>query len=403
MHAQVFCVGKGIAAAAIDWTVTAGEGSIAGSPTARTLTDASGAAVVAWTFGATESAQGIEAVFTIGSRTLRAAVAHTVLSPGPNRCDAAGGTDLGSGRTITTSETWTRANSPYVTRCPANTNCAGEVVVADGAALTIEPGAVVCVNRIRARESGRIVAAGTAAEPIHFGVRSRADHWQGLEFETPAGGASMAGPSVLRHAVIENASGIDVAGHPVIIEDTVMRRVLPGSRDDRCTTFSIRQHTVDGVEPSRVSRTVIDGLGQVGGWDWWELCPAVLVRRSASTAPLVLGLRVLNSRGSAVLLHDPGGPITAGPVQFAQCEISGSADGGLLVADGQATWPAPRISSCNIFGNRGMGLLNWGFAPLDARNNWWGDPAGTSGPKADLVSPMVDASSPLAAPVDLGY
>ncbi len=268
MRAALDCVGKGVAGAAIDWTVTAGDGSIDGSRTVRTLTDSSGVAEVTWSIGPTEATQALEAAYNGGLKPLRGAVTYTRIDVGPNRCEATGGTDLGTGRTVSASETWTKAQSPYFTQCTTTAACAGEVLVTNGAVLTIEPGVAACVNRISVEEAGRVVAAGTAAEPIHFGVRNRADHWSGLELRTPSTNPAPTETSVIKHAVIENALDIKVPGHPIVIEDTVMRRVAPASRTDRCTNFSIRQHAIANVEPSRVLRTVVDGLGGSGGWEW---------------------------------------------------------------------------------------------------------------------------------------
>ncbi len=404
MRAALDCVGKGVAGAAIDWTVTAGDGSIGGSRTVRTLTDSSGVAEVTWSFGPTEAMQAIEAVYNGGSKPLRGSVAHTRIDVGPNRCEAAGGTDLGTGRTVSASETWTKAQSPYFTQCTTTSTCAGEVLVSNGAVLTVEPGVAVCVNRIIVEEAGRVVAAGTPAEPIHFGVRNRADHWSGLELRTSSSNTAPTETSVIKHAVIENALDIKVPGHPIVIEDAVMRRVAPASRMDQCTNFSIRQHAIAKVEPSRVLRTVVDGLGGSGGWEWDDLCPAVRVGKTVTAAPLVLGMRVVNARGDGVHVYDPTYAPTAGLVQLTQCEISGSAYAGLTVVDvANAATAGVVLSACNIFGNIGAGAFEWGQARLDARGNWWGDPTGPEGPQGDGVSGNVDTSNPLTSSVTLGY
>jgi hypothetical protein len=88
---------------------------------------------------------------------------------------------------------------------------------------------------------------------------------------------------------------------------------------------------------------------------------------------------------------------------LSQCEISGSAGDGLVVVQG----PLPvSIGGCNLRDNGGVGIRNLttgGFLQVAAQGNWWGDPAGPGGPTGDGVSGDVDAASPLAAPVTLGY
>ena len=121
-----------------------------------------------WNFGSGSDIQAFEVRYNDVSPSVHASVSHTILVPGPNRCEAAGGTDLGIGRTISSDETWTKAASPYFTTCAVGMACTGEVSLTNGAVLTIEPGTTICVNKILAKDAGRIVAAGTAGEPIYF-------------------------------------------------------------------------------------------------------------------------------------------------------------------------------------------------------------------------------------------
>ena len=87
------------------------------------------------------------------------------------------------------------------------------------------------------------------------------------------------------------------------------------------------------------------------------------------------------------------GATMSGQVQLNNCEISGSAFTGLSVfIFGSAT---ARVSSCNIVGNLIDGafvLAHPTLPALDARGNWWGDPAGPQGPKGNNVSGHIDAT-----------
>ena len=376
----------------IDWTVTDGGGSILGQSMIRFITDSEGSTNVIWDFGSSSSVQSIEARFNGVSPSVHASVSYTVLVPGPNRCEAAGGTDLGAGRTISSNETWTKTGSPYFT--------AGEVNVTNGAALTIEPGATICVNKIVAKDGSRLVASGTASEPIYFGVRSRADHWKGLELQAPALGATMSGPSVVTHTVIENATDVKALAHPIVVEDTLMRRVAPAARNEHCAVFSIQQHSLASIEPSRVLRTVIDGLGDNGAGDDYFACPSLSIPISDSF-PLVVSARVINSRGHGVDLNPYAKVPTAGQTRLINCEISGSVYSGLR-AYSAGPVHSVQLTSCNVAGNLGPGVVIFS-EQLDARGNWWGDPAGPVGPKGDGVLGYVDAGNPLSAPVVLGY
>jgi hypothetical protein len=329
-------------------------------------------------------------------------VSRTILAARPNPCEAAGGSDLGISHTVSGDETWSKAGSPYRT---------GEVTIPNGALLTIEPGVAVCVSRINIAESGRIVAAGTAAEKIHFGLRDRSTLWEGMVFQPPSNAIS--GSSMFQHAVIENPSGIDASSHPVIVEDTLIRRdsalisalltVQGASGAGWCGTFAIRQHGISGIAPSRMARTVIDGLGgPPGAWDYGPGCPALQIQVSDETPSLVVSARVINSIGPGVGITVRGAAKGVSQTLLTDCEISGSAEIGLLVAAEPAADSLPRMTSCNVFGNAHEGVSNYPQTNMqfDARGNWWGDPAG---PQGDGVFGSVDASSPLAAPLNLGY
>jgi hypothetical protein len=74
--------------------------------------------------------------------------------------------------------------------------------------------------------------------------------------------------------------------------------------------------------------------------------------------------------------------IEAAAVLVSQCEVTGARGDGFRVT----TATSLRIIDCNIEQNAGFGVNNLHGDPLDARNNWWGDPAGPAGPAGDGVS-----------------
>ena len=330
------------------------------------------------------------------------------MSAGPNACEAVGGTDLGGSRTVSADETWTKAGSPYFTQCPASTPCTGEVTVSSGAVLTIEPGAAVCVNKISVADAGRILAAGTAAERIHFGVRNRASQWGGLVFQAPASTGTLSGASLLRHVVIENPLAVNVGAHPILVEDTLIRRDSSVSRAPDpsgagvggCARFTISQHRLAGIPPSRVVRTIIDGLGSTPGyWDYDYGCPSLAIVIPDGT-PLVVSARVINSWGPGVVVFLTS---DASQTLLTDCEISGSAGVGLFFGVDEGLASLPRMTSCNVFGNAFEGVVNGGSSStnsFDARGNWWGDPAGPQGRTVTVYSATSTPAIRLPRPLE---
>ncbi|HHY57592.1 MAG TPA: hypothetical protein GYA08_19375 [Chloroflexi bacterium] len=101
--------------------------------------------------------------------------------------------------TITVDETWCLADSPHL--------LAGNVTVAAGATLTIEPGVTVQAAGVGLIVQGHLQAAGSAAQPIIFTSQadSGARQWSGIAFQGGAG--------LLRYAVVRN-SGYGCYGCP---------------------------------------------------------------------------------------------------------------------------------------------------------------------------------------------
>jgi hypothetical protein len=81
-------------------------------------------------------------------------------------------------------------------------------------------------------------------------------------------------------------------------------------------------------------------------------------------------------------------------IQF--CDIIGTRGDGLRVASTGVV----QINDCNIRNNAGRGVNNTAASTVNARRNWWGDPAGPLGPAGDGISGNVDASEPRPGPVD---
>lgn len=180
---------------------------------------------------------------------------------------AGGGGQTHLYETITTAQTWTRANSPH--------RVSGTIDVREGGRLTIAPGAVVCFtthSRILAWQGGRVVARGRDTARIVFTAHDPATGWHGLDFGD-------GGTSYLTNVRIEHVSlfapAVEATGnHTLFVDSAVIRKSGRGvvfSSPNASISRSLVDSTTDRGNPAvllvgggRFERTVVRGAAGVG-------------------------------------------------------------------------------------------------------------------------------------------
>ena len=275
---------------------------------------------------------------------------------------------------ITASETWRRTDSPH--------HVTGEVTVGKepSVTLTVEPGALICfaqgasIATLQATvptgnggsspaPGGVLLAAGTAELPIVFTATDPAFPWDGITIHESAG------RSLITHATLEHATKGIEGQVPADLEHVLIRRI--GGPAVVYWHYNAESHITD---------TRIDSAGLDGGAAMY--IHGGTLRRVQVTASGGVGMQVTRRYAQ---------------VTIRECAVSGSGDDGIRVTF--RTIGTVPINECNLVGNAGVGIANGGTDTVDARGNWWGDPAGPGGPQGDGVSGPVDTSEPRSTPV----
>ena len=359
--------------ATVTWSTSDGSGGR--FDPATSTTGSQGLAQTTWTLGPAAGPQGARAAASGATVALFGATASAL------RSCSTGGTDHGDAM-ITGQATWTRAGSPHRGMF---------VEVRDGGSLLIEDGATVCVHQLIVRDAARLFALGTASSPVVFTTPTfPAGVWNGIYFLATTFAPTER--SRLSHVLVENAVGVTaVDDYPVEILDS---RFVRGSGGPACPQFALENRALrDPGLANVVARSEIVGYGCAGFSGVY-----LHLRQGGSAGPHRFGARVTGSPGVGVEVFTN---VATASVEISACEVSGNASHGILV---QALGPpGATVTGCNLTGNGGEGIHFEGTGTVAATGNWWGDPAGPAGPAGDGASPGVDGSSPLAAPVSLGY
>ncbi len=231
--------------------------------------------------------------------------------------------------------------------------------------LRVEAGAQLIVGGQYPSGLGRVLALGTTAAPVRLSNVGPVPSYYGEPHVFVAG--TPAQPSILRHMEVSRWGIKADTGQTVLVDSShfsggggiVLRG--PGSH--------IRESSVEDAA---------DSAGIILGGRGVQMQQTVVQR-------------VLAPRGVGVRIE-------ADDVVVDGCAVSGAAGDGILVTAGTGI----RINHCNLVGNAGAGLNNLSSAPVDARNNWWGDPGGPTAPGAARVLGNVLYTPWATAPLPIG-
>ena len=138
---------------------------------------------------------------------------------------------------ITTNTTWTKAASPY--------NLTSNVIVDNGATLTVEPGVVVeAKGHIYLSVLGKIIAVGTEADSIYFKGNGVKGFWTGNKIRYTGGNVvnadyTYASGSKFSYVSVADADlGVYIFNNSFFIEKSIFRNNFI-SCEHRATTISI--------------------------------------------------------------------------------------------------------------------------------------------------------------------
>lgn len=367
----------------VTWTVETGGGLVDGVVERTKPTGFDGTAGVTWTLGPEIGEQTVSVVARGQRRVLRASAGGPTSG---GTCTGGAGTDLDEVRLVEGDEHWPLAGSPY----------RGAVLrVAAGGRLAIAPGVTVCLRDLAVDAAGQLLAEGEPGQPVQMApsLQSGGYWWARLD-GWPYGPEPELRQNVLRHVNVRNLTSLQVEQAPLRLEDSRFTVDVAGAAG--ATVRWAVAPAAAGTE-SAARRVVFEGYGvppDIGR------APAlgVVMPAFAASASLPFQVRVLRSRSHALQVSGDG----SSGVALEGCEISDSAGMGLIV---HGTGAPVTVNGCNLSGNAEFAVFNGvdGRPPIDARGNWWGDPAGAPTAGGNAVTAGVDAANPAAAPFVLGY